>query len=219
MKTRIVLYGENDKPISVLGDNPQEKVKKVWDAVIALLAIHTDDIMRVESVEVWDSETDIPQTKAPKRMRTFSEGGIGYKPQTDWEKEKYEKSLCNSCEKNCDNRKRNLYMVECNKYEPQTESISLQGGEDVHNFCKCCEESRVRHFYGEPYIVCKQVDDVPSICLKKCPLSKWIAEDVYLITPQTEKTCNNCGRDKAMCLYCEERNEWIPQTERSINEN
>ena len=37
--------------------------------------------------------------------------------------------------------------------------------------------------------------------------------------PQTERDCNNCGRDKAMCLYCEERNEWIPQTERSINEN
>ena len=139
--------------------------------------------------------------------------------QTDWEKEKYEKSLCNFCGKNCDNRKRNLYMVECNRYEPQMETINLQGGEDVHNFCKRCKESRVRHFYGEPYIVCKQVDDAPSICLKKCPLSKWIAEDVYLIIPQMEKTCNNCGHDKAMCLYCEERNKWTPQTERNTNEN
>ena len=42
-------------------------------------------------------------------------------PQTDWEKEKSEKSLCNSCGKDCDNRKRNLYMVECNRYEPQTD--------------------------------------------------------------------------------------------------
>lgn len=42
-------------------------------------------------------------------------------PQTDWEKEKSEKSLCNSCEKDCDNRKRNLYTVECNRYEPQTD--------------------------------------------------------------------------------------------------
>lgn len=41
--------------------------------------------------------------------------------QTDWEKEKSEKSLCNSCEKDCDNRKRNLYTVECNRYEPQTD--------------------------------------------------------------------------------------------------
>lgn len=44
--------------------------------------------------------------------------------QTDWEKEKSEKSLCNSCEKDCDNRKRNLYTVECNRYEPQTERSS-----------------------------------------------------------------------------------------------
>lgn len=29
---------------------------------------------------------DPPQTEAPKRMRTFSEGGIGYTPQTDWQK-------------------------------------------------------------------------------------------------------------------------------------
>lgn len=42
-------------------------------------------------------------------------------PQTDWEKEKSEKSLCNSCIKDCDNRKRNLYTVECNRYEPQTD--------------------------------------------------------------------------------------------------
>ena len=62
MKTRVVLYGENDKPTSILGDNPQAKVKKAWDAVIALLATTTDDILRVESVEVWDSEADTPQT-------------------------------------------------------------------------------------------------------------------------------------------------------------
>lgn len=73
---------------------------------------------------------------------------------------------------------------------PQTEPINLQGGEDVHNFCKRCKESRVRHFYGEPYIVCKQADDAPSICLKKCPLRKWIAEDVYLITLQMERSAN-----------------------------
>ncbi len=54
MKTRIVLYGENDVPLSTLGENPQEKAKKAWDAVIAVLSLHTTDIMRVESVEVWD---------------------------------------------------------------------------------------------------------------------------------------------------------------------
>ena len=66
MKTRVVLYGENDKPVSILGDNPQEKVKKAWDAVIALLATTTDDIIRVESVEVWDDKTDTPPADQPK---------------------------------------------------------------------------------------------------------------------------------------------------------
>lgn len=63
MKTRIVLYGENNKPVSILGDNPQEKAKKAWDAVIALLATTTDDILRVERVEVWDDKADTPQTE------------------------------------------------------------------------------------------------------------------------------------------------------------
>lgn len=70
MKTRIVLYGENNAPLSVLGDNPQEKAKKAWDAVIALLATTTDDILRVESVEVWDSNADTPQTERT-RLKTL----------------------------------------------------------------------------------------------------------------------------------------------------
>ena len=111
MKTRVILYGENDKPISILGDNPQEKVKKVWDAVIALLAIHTDDIMRVESVEVWDSEADTPQTEAPKRMRTFSEGGIGYPPQTE------NKAGCSRCAYAWDCSDKDMpHAMYCNNY-------------------------------------------------------------------------------------------------------
>lgn len=59
MKSRVVLYGENDVPLSALGENPQEKAKKVWDAVIALLSLNTTnatDVIRVESVEVWDED-------------------------------------------------------------------------------------------------------------------------------------------------------------------
>ena len=52
---------------------------------------------------------------------TYRDRDTADTPQTDWEKEKSEKSLCNSCEKDCDNRKRNLYVVECNRYEPQTD--------------------------------------------------------------------------------------------------
>lgn len=91
MKTRIVLYGENDKPISILGDNPQEKVKKAWDAVIAFFAINTDDIMRVESVEVWDNDIDTPQTKI--------------------------KTGCSRCEDRWDCPDRNMpHAVHCNNY-------------------------------------------------------------------------------------------------------
>lgn len=57
-------------------------------------------------------------------IKDTSLGGDYFKadtPQTDWKKEKSEKSLCNSCGKDCDNRKRNLYVVECNRYEPQTD--------------------------------------------------------------------------------------------------
>ena len=64
----------------------------------------------------------------PSEMFYYEEDINGYgtmneadTPQTDWEKEKSEKSLCNSCGKDCDNRKRNLYTVECNRYEPQTD--------------------------------------------------------------------------------------------------
>ena len=59
MKTRVVLYGENDVPLSTLGENPQEKVKMAWDAVIAVLSLNTTDGLKVESVEAWD---DAPQT-------------------------------------------------------------------------------------------------------------------------------------------------------------
>lgn len=69
MKTRIVLYGENNKPLSVLGDNPQTKVKKAWDLVVGFLDANTSDTLRVESVDVWDDEAeqtepsaDTPQT-------------------------------------------------------------------------------------------------------------------------------------------------------------
>ena len=66
----------------------------------------------------------------------------------------------------------------------QTEPLMamLEGGEDVHEFCKNCDKSKYRMFDGERYIVCGQADDSPSITLKKCPLSKWICENTYLIT-------------------------------------
>ena len=62
MKTRIVLYGENDVPLSTLGENPQEKVKKAWDAMITMLSLYTTDIMKVESVEAWDDTSQVERS-------------------------------------------------------------------------------------------------------------------------------------------------------------
>lgn len=52
-----------------------------------------------------------------------------------------------------------------------------------------------------------------EVCYEGCfNISDYFSEE-FADTPQTERTRNNCGRDKAMCLYCEERSEWTPQTD------
>ena len=61
MKTRIVIYAENNIPISTLGDDPQEKVRAVWELLIAVIAINAKEIIRLESVEAWDDEADVEQ--------------------------------------------------------------------------------------------------------------------------------------------------------------
>ena len=42
-------------------------------------------------------------------------------PQTDWETEKRDNSLCYKCVKECDRRVLNRYTIECNQYEPKDE--------------------------------------------------------------------------------------------------
>lgn len=37
MKIRVTLMTENDVPVSYLGPNPEEKARKVWEAVCTLL--------------------------------------------------------------------------------------------------------------------------------------------------------------------------------------
>lgn len=44
-----------------------------------------------------------------------------YEPQTDWETEKRDNSLCYKCVKECDRRVLNRYTIECNQYEPKDE--------------------------------------------------------------------------------------------------
>lgn len=60
MTTKITIVAKNDTPMSVLGDNPNEKVKAVWEVILNLFALQSGETVSVENVEVWDNE---PQTE------------------------------------------------------------------------------------------------------------------------------------------------------------
>lgn len=57
MITRVTIVAKNDVPISVLGDNPNEKVKMVWEVMLNLIALQSGETASVENVEVWDNES------------------------------------------------------------------------------------------------------------------------------------------------------------------
>lgn len=52
MKVRVTLMTENDKPVSDLGENPEEKIKRSWELVIALLNIQSEDSATLENIEI-----------------------------------------------------------------------------------------------------------------------------------------------------------------------
>ena len=56
MKTRITIYAENDKPMELLGNNAEEKVRAAWEVLLnfATLTNEEEGKYRVENVEVWD---------------------------------------------------------------------------------------------------------------------------------------------------------------------
>lgn len=56
MVTRVTIIAKNDAPMSVLGDNPNEKVKAVWEVMLNLFALQSGETVNVENVEVWDDE-------------------------------------------------------------------------------------------------------------------------------------------------------------------
>lgn len=56
MITRVTIVAKNDTPVSVLGDNPNEKVKAAWEVMLNLVALHSGEIVSVEKAEVWDNE-------------------------------------------------------------------------------------------------------------------------------------------------------------------
>lgn len=39
MITRVTIIAKNDAPMSVLGDNPNEKVKAAWEVMLNLFAL------------------------------------------------------------------------------------------------------------------------------------------------------------------------------------
>lgn len=54
MKLRVTLMTENDLPVSVLGPNPEEKARKAWEIMCALLneiGGANNDHVTLESVE------------------------------------------------------------------------------------------------------------------------------------------------------------------------
>ena len=55
MKVRVTLITENDKPVSMLGENPEVAIKRAWDLVLAMLSSESKDPSDkafVESVEI-----------------------------------------------------------------------------------------------------------------------------------------------------------------------
>ena len=52
MNIRVTLMTKNDAPISALGDNPEKKIKQVWDAVATFLSLQGKDEVYVEAVEI-----------------------------------------------------------------------------------------------------------------------------------------------------------------------
>lgn len=55
MKVRVTLMTENSKPISALGDNPEEKAKRAWEFMCALLnSMSTEDKATLEKVEILE---------------------------------------------------------------------------------------------------------------------------------------------------------------------
>ena len=54
MKVRVTILTENDKPVSALGDNPEEKAKRAWELILALLNAAGEDRATLEKVEIVD---------------------------------------------------------------------------------------------------------------------------------------------------------------------
>ena len=56
MKIRATLLMENDKPISALGENPEEKIRKAYEAILALAMLkNPGDSAILEKIEIVEA--------------------------------------------------------------------------------------------------------------------------------------------------------------------
>ena len=60
MKIKLTIITENNKPVELLGENPEEKIKRAWNAVLMFMAATSisDDDAYVENVEILRGEND-----------------------------------------------------------------------------------------------------------------------------------------------------------------
>ena len=58
MKIRLTIMTENDKPVESLGKNPEEKIKRVWDVLLTMISLMSEENedAYVEHVEVVRGE-------------------------------------------------------------------------------------------------------------------------------------------------------------------
>lgn len=61
MRIRLTIMTENDKPVECLGDNPEEKIKNVWDILLTMITLmsKSNENAYVERVEVVRGESDV----------------------------------------------------------------------------------------------------------------------------------------------------------------
>ena len=50
---------KNDAPVSILGDNPEKKIKQEWDKVAEFISLLGSDEMYVEKIEIVEDDSDL----------------------------------------------------------------------------------------------------------------------------------------------------------------
>lgn len=95
-------------------------------------------------------------------------------------------------------------------------------------YCKIFTSQQVYDGMTDMNIACDNVFVTDGwICLYKdeklvasfdmVTINGWVLIDSTADTPQTEKTCDNCGTPRDKCVYCiEEDRMWTPQTDCAV---